>query len=283
MRKLLNNTAKVLVLSLSSIFILGGISMLASGSIGAGAFLLLSGFSVFPPLWNLLLKKFNFELKIIYKIILCFIFMVSSTLTMPEINEEDKIVIKSNNNQDTSEMTNSQLTTTNDGTKDSIGIVEQQVPDPSPKTPINSETELMDELWRGADKSLRTRKGVDIRYDNVMKTVYLDYMKDSYWDENEMVRVAFSNLVKFGSEVFSNDAVESLTVTIKAEFTDSFGKKGIDSAVIIEMLKEDFYKFEWENLSMLPVSDQIKSVAIRYYIHPSLLNKIDKEKLYLSL
>jgi hypothetical protein len=104
-----------------------------------------------------------------------------------------------------------------------------------------------------------------------------------FWDENSVVRGAYSMLVKYGRESFQIDGVNSLTVNYKLEFTDKYGKKTTDDAIMITMSKEEFNKFEWDNLKLQSVYNQIKSASSKYYVHPALESKLDYSKLFLSL
>lgn len=140
-----------------------------------------------------------------------------------------------------------------------------------------------DELWNALDKSIKTRTNYDVKYDEATKEATLIFSPKDIWDENSAVRGAYSSLVKYGKEAFQVEGVNSLTVNYKLEFTDRYGKKSTDDAVIISMSKEEFNKFDWDNLKFQPVYNQIKASASKYYVHPALESKLDYSKLYLAL
>jgi hypothetical protein len=140
-----------------------------------------------------------------------------------------------------------------------------------------------DKLWAALDKSIKTRTDYDIKYDEATKGVALTFSPKDFWDENSVVRGAYSTLVKYGRESFQVDGVNLLTVDYKLEFTDKYGKKSTDDAIIITMSKDEFSKFDWDNLKFQPVYNQIKSSASKYYVHPALESKLDYSKLFLSL
>ncbi len=140
-----------------------------------------------------------------------------------------------------------------------------------------------DKLWNALDKSIKTRTSYDIKYDEAKKEATLIFSPKDFWDENSVVKGAYSTLVKYGKEVFQIDGVNSLTVNYKLEFTDRYGKKSTDDAVIITMSKDEFSKYDWDNLKYQPVYNQIKSSASKYYVHPALESKLDYSKLYLAL
>lgn len=152
----------------------------------------------------------------------------------------------------------------------------------TPSEPTKPLTTI-DKLWVALDKSIKTRTDYDIKYDETTKTAMLIFSPKDFWDENSVVRGAYSTLVKYGRESFQIDGVNSLTVDYKLEFTDRYGKKLTDDAIIITMGKDEFDKFDWDNLKYQSVYNQIKSSASKYYVHPAVESKLDYSKLYLPL
>lgn len=275
----------ILAYGVGGLFLFSGAIMSISDSFLAGLFMALSGLAVFPPFWGLVNKRFKYQLSKFAKLGTFFALMIVSGFLMPEMDPEDKIELP---------QSSISLSDSDDQTKDNPVEMPQQtenntpnaeeVKQPNPKDieQPSQEDLLLDDLWKGVDASIKSRKGIDISYDSVLNVVNLDYTDDSFWDENATVREAYTKLVKFGPEAFKHDEVDSLVVNIKTTLIDNYGEKSTSTVVIVEMLKEDFNKFNWSNLRMLPVSDQIENVAIRYYVHPVLRKNLNKDKLYLS-
>lgn len=140
-----------------------------------------------------------------------------------------------------------------------------------------------DKLWVALDNSMKTREGYKVEYDESSKTASIIKTSTDFWDETSMVRGSFTTLVKFGKEAFKIDGVEAVRVVTRTEFTDQYGKKGIEDAVRIIMNKSEFGKFNWDNLKYQSVYNQIKNASEGFYIHPAILKKLDTSKLYLSL
>ena len=153
-------------------------------------------------------------------------------------------------------------------------------PEPTKETKPLTTT---DKLWVALDSSMKTRDGYTVEYDESSKTASVTKTSTDFWDETSMVRGSFTTLVKFGTEAFKIDGVEAVRVVTRSEFTDQYGKKGVDDAVRIIMNKSEFSKFDWNNLKYQSVYSQIKNASEGFYIHPAVLKNLDTSKLYLSL
>lgn len=159
-----------------------------------------------------------------------------------------------------------------------------QAPTESQKaaTPTNPPT-ITDSLWSALDKSMKTRTNYGVEFDASSKTASIIKTSTSAWDESALVRDSFTTLVKYGTEAFKVDGVDAVRVVIKTELTDSYGKKSIEDVVRIIMVKFEFGKFDWKNLSYQPVYTRIKNASEAFYIHPAILQKINPDKLYLAM
>lgn len=154
-------------------------------------------------------------------------------------------------------------------------------PTQTPKT--EQAVDIMDQLWKAADSGLKTREGVEIKYNQYDKVAILTKTEESSWDENSLVRDAYTTFVKYGREAFKLDGVDHVMVNLNTTFTDSYGNNKTDTAVVVEMTKENFQKFNWDNLKYTPVSQQIETASEQYYIYPSIEKKLDTSKLYLVI
>lgn len=140
-----------------------------------------------------------------------------------------------------------------------------------------------DKLWVALDNSMKTRKDFSVGYDEPTKTASITKTELSAWDESSLVRDSFTTLVKYGKEAFKVDGVDEVQVVFKTEFTDQYGKKDTSDAVRIIMTKEEFNKFEWDNLKYQSVYEPIKKSAEGFYIHPAILKNLKYDKLYLTI
>lgn len=142
---------------------------------------------------------------------------------------------------------------------------------------------MLDKLWIALDSGIGKREGYDIEYDESIKDAILTFYSATFWDENSLVRDSYTALVKFGREAFNIEGVGNITIVFKTDFTDSYGEKSQDEAVIITMNKENFNKFNWDNLKMELVSRQIEAASEAYYIHPAVRKNLNEDKLWLSI
>lgn len=220
--------------------------------------------SFYPLFKNKLQKKGT---RVVFGIaMLLFLFILVAIMDTENENEKAKVEQKS-----TQEVVDEK-------TRIEVAENKQDVKDEPEKT-----ISLNDKLWLALDNSMKKRDGYEISLDENKKDVQISFESKEFWDENSLVRGAYSLLVKYGKEAFKLEGVDLLTVKYKTEFTDGYGKKGIEDAIIITMSKEEFNKFEWENLKMLPVYKQIEGSALKYYIHPAVKNNLNYDKLYLSI
>ncbi len=157
---------------------------------------------------------------------------------------------------------------------------EKAVPTP---TVTQKPLTITDSLWIALDKSIKSRNGYSVEFDESSKTASVIETKTTAWDESALVRESFTVLVKYGTEAFKIDGVDAVRVVIKTEFTDNYGKKSIADAVRIIMKKSEFNKFDWKSLSYQPVYSQIKNASEGFYIQPAILQKLNPDKLYLAM
>lgn len=181
-----------------------------------------------------------------------------------------------------SSATSSKNTKTESTTQTNSPQSQQQIATPQPKKEVKPLT-TTDKLWVALDNSMKTRDGYTVEYDESSKTASVTKTSTDFWDETSMVRGSFTTLVKFGTEAFKIDGVDAVRVVTRSEFTDQYGKKGIEDAVRIIMNKSEFSKFDWNNLKYQSVYSQIKNASEGFYIHPAVLKNLDTSKLYLSL
>lgn len=181
-----------------------------------------------------------------------------------------------------SSATSSKNTKSESTTQTNSPQAQQQVATPQPTKEAKPLT-TTDKLWVALDNSMKTRDGYTVEYDESSKTASVTKTSTDFWDETSMVRGSFTTLVKFGTEAFKIDGVDAVRVVTRSEFTDQYGKKGVEDAVRIIMNKSEFSKFDWNNLKYQSVYSQIKNASEGFYIHPAVLKNLDTSKLYLSI
>lgn len=162
-------------------------------------------------------------------------------------------------------------------------LTQAVTPEPTLTLPTDKPLTLQDKLWKAIDDKFRSRDGYNVSFDAETKTARLTYSNSTFFDETSLVRGAYTSLVKYGTEVFKIDGVESLTVQYKTEFTDYYGKKNMDTAVRVTMTKSEFKKFDWEGYKYKSAYPVMVLSAEENYIHPAILKSMDKSKMYIGL
>lgn len=181
-----------------------------------------------------------------------------------------------------SSATSSKNTKTENTSQTNTPQAQQATTTPQPTKEAKSLT-MTDKLWVALDNSMKTRDGYSVEYNESSKTASVTKTSTEFWDETSMVRGSFTTLVKFGTEAFKINGVEAVRVVTRSEFTDQYGKKGVEDAVRIIMNKSEFSKFDWNGLKYQSVYSQIKNASEGFYIHPAVLKNLDTSKLYLSI
>ncbi|MCR4277933.1 MAG: hypothetical protein NUV80_00470 [Candidatus Berkelbacteria bacterium] len=148
------------------------------------------------------------------------------------------------------------------------------VPVPLPQT-------TADKLWVAYDAIKQNRDGIAIDYSEATKAVTLSKTSPTFYDEKSLVKGAVFVFVWYGSQVFKIDGVNELEVEFKTDFTDTYGNKKTDDAVVIFMSKEEFLKYNWKNLEYQPVLNQLRAGGSAY-IHPAIQKSITEKDIHLQ-
>lgn len=142
-------------------------------------------------------------------------------------------------------------------------------------------------LWIATDNSLKSRDGVDVKYNEQTKIAELIITRksDSFWDEKAVIQSGYSSFVKWGKEVAKVSGPETITVTLKTDFKDNYGKDTLQNAVDISMQVADFKKFDWNGLVGSVIAPQLQSSSMNtlgyLVVHPALRSELSNAKLYL--
>lgn len=252
------------------LFLLGGLGMFTESFI-SGFSVLAVGSLLLPPSRKWLEGKMNKPLSSPVLIIASVILFAVAGAAMPGSTSNTESVASESDAPSTAS-DNVEVTTEEDTTtKDTI---QEEAP---------KEQSMLDKLWIAFDNSIKHRSGYDVSWSDTSKAVTVTKVEDSFWDENDIVRKDYADLVQYGKEAFKIEGVDQVQVVYKTEFTDQYGKKETETAVEIWFNKDEFQKYEWDNLSFQPVWRQMEDGSAYYYIHPAINKGITKDKLYLAL
>jgi hypothetical protein len=166
------------------------------------------------------------------------------------------------------------------------GAKKQNTSTPTPKPTIKAtptQPSITDQLWKALDDSIKTRKEYDLQYQEVTKQVTLTHTASDFWDETELVKGGWSTLVKYGTEAFKIGGVDKVKIVVRTNFTNQYGNDDIEDAMRISMTKDEFSKYNWNNLNYQLISTQMENSLVEYYIHPAVLKNVKYDKLWLSL
>jgi len=105
----------------------------------------------------------------------------------------------------------------------------------------------------------------------------------TFLNETDMVNSIWEFFIPFAKESFTYDGVNQIKVAITTEFVDSYGNSTTNNAVYVDMTKEDFELFNWENLRFTNPKDNQNLVdKSNYFVHGLIYKKIKEDKLKIS-
>ncbi|MDP3970916.1 MAG: hypothetical protein Q8P90_04400 [bacterium] len=246
-----------------------------SESVLAGICVLAAGLLILPPSRQWLEKKVNTTFSRPVLIVISFILLIiASVASLGSSNNDDSNVAKNN----------TPPTIAEEDAKVEVVVetidtnVNNEIQPEAPK-----EVTMIDRLWIAFDNSIKNRSGYDIAWSDTSSAVTVTKVEDSFWDENDLVRKDYADLVQYGKEAFTIEGVNQVQVVYKTEFTDQYGKKDSEIAIEVWFNKDEFQKYEWDNLSFQPVWQQMESGSAYYYVHPGINKNLTKDKLYLEI
>ena len=158
-------------------------------------------------------------------------------------------------------------------TKSTASIPASPTPTPTTEQQIQS----------GVAKAFNQDKSSKTSFDRATGTVTIVYGEgDHFFDEQSTINGLVTMFVKSGREVFNINGVTNLSITVRGSFTDVYGQSQIEDAGKITMTKEEFEKFNWDNLVGQSVYNGISLAATEFYIHPAILKAINLDKIDLG-
>lgn len=85
-------------------------------------------------------------------------------------------------------------------------------------------------------------------YNEKTNEVTLTKAPKTYWNEVTILKEGYKDFVRFGLQAFKIEGVKKMTLNVKFEVSDKYGKASVDDGVILSMTKEQFGKFDWESM-----------------------------------
>ncbi|MFA6963828.1 MAG: hypothetical protein WC227_03895 [Patescibacteria group bacterium] len=159
-----------------------------------------------------------------------------------------------------------------------ISIIVPAAKEDAKKESISQDKSVSDNLWIALDNATNSRNGYSVDYYALNKSVMIKKEPDTAWDDNTFVMTAYQTYVKFGKTAFSIEGVDSVSFIWWANMIDSKGQSEKSKGIQIEMTKEQFSQFNWDNLVGRNIYEQMQPYQ---WIHTGILNKLNKDKLIL--
>lgn len=97
--------------------------------------------------------------------------------------------------------------------------------------------------------------------------------------EQSLIDDCVTNYINFSIKAYKYDNVTMTTFDVKTSMVDLYGNASDDLIFSIQMTKDNFEKYNWDNLG-LGILDNMEPNCSEYYIHPSILKEIDTSKTY---
>lgn len=108
---------------------------------------------------------------------------------------------------------------------------------------------------------------------------YVSYTATNVTKEEYLIDDCVSNYINFSRKAYKYDNVTLTTFDIKTAMVDSYGN--VDDVLIfsMQMTKDNFEKYKWDNL-FDGILQSVEPNCSVLYIHPSILKEIDTSKIY---
>lgn len=97
--------------------------------------------------------------------------------------------------------------------------------------------------------------------------------------EQSLINDCVTNYINFSIKAYKYDNVTMTTFDVKTSMVDLYGNASDDLIFSIQMTKDNFEKYNWDNLG-LGILDNMEPNCSEFYIHPSILKEIDTSKTY---
>lgn len=127
-------------------------------------------------------------------------------------------------------------------------------PDDISEPTISTWQEAVEASWilNVTDQSLDNEGHLTVRYNPLSSYVY----------DTELIRSAIREMVSLGNYAFSLEEVNSIETIQEKDYTNDLGAETTMVTVHIILTKEEFKRFNWDNLKGKPVFEQIQREGI---------------------
>jgi hypothetical protein len=147
-------------------------------------------------------------------------------------------------------------------------------------TPTKAPETLEDKITAMAQKTIDSKAKGQFVQDEQLAMATISDKDITFFDETSMVTSAWKYFVLFGRDASTLPEVKDVGVAVTTTLVDKYGKETEGNAVAIYMKKDEFAKFNWDNLKYLDITEHLKQSG-DYYIQPSIYKKVKLDKLKL--
>jgi hypothetical protein len=107
---------------------------------------------------------------------------------------------------------------------------------------------------------------IKIEYSDTTKLYTLHLMGDDNFTKNMMKRNMEIKAMDFFNEIYKDDRADRFTILFFMPIVDQYGQSSIGKVMQIEFNKEIANKINWENKSLINLSE----IAEEYWSHPAI-------------
>lgn len=101
-------------------------------------------------------------------------------------------------------------------------------------------------------------------------------------DETDSVSIFLSEYINFCKKAYTIENIGNITFYVFDEFTDMRGNQMTEKAMVIDMRKSMFTKYNWENLEYGYIYDTFKNDAEILDVHSAIMKNVDTSKVVYS-
>lgn len=116
--------------------------------------------------------------------------------------------------------------------------------------------------------------------DGVCEVSYTD--TETHWNEGRMIGEEMSAFINFCREAFTLEDLNEVKWSVSVELTDSRGNASVDEVVKIDMLRDAFLLYDWDNLSGKRIYEQFAADCVNFWVRPSIANRASVNDIYYS-
>lgn len=173
------------------------------------------------------------------------------------------------------------------------GEAEEPVPDTVPEPEPDGEAYDSETIPQITDEEIKAlfiaSKANEVKPENLTVQVYpatgrcnVNYItRDTFWDETDFIRSQISAYINFCLDAYEVDGITDVFFMVSTEMTDTKGNKEDEVVMKIEMKKDAFGTYNWENMEYRPgMFEQFEADCSVLNIHAGILNNADTDKIY---